>query len=83
MTYFYQSSITGLFVTKAYALRNPDTTEKKPFRYDRDDRRKEYIDYLTEEFENAPGEDKAEWQIEIMDALTDWRKAMIGDELVP
>ncbi len=78
----YRSSVDGRLVPTAYALRNPTTTQRHQFRLPEDENPHEQtLGFLLEGFNEAPLEDKAEWQIEIQDCLTEWRKADIAEML--
>lgn len=77
----HRSSINGQWVTKAYAKRNPYTTQSHLIELaDEVSPMRDQLDFLIGCFENSAPEHKAEWQLEIQDELTYWRTRLEGEE---
>lgn len=82
----YRSSVTGKWVTKAYATRNADTTEaeKKVEEVDRDDLDETHGDdeaqlyHICEAMRTAEPEDLAEWVLEGQEVLARLRDRILG-----
>jgi hypothetical protein len=73
----HRSSITGQWVTKACATRNPDTTQSATFELADDVcPEKAQVDFLLGCFLEAKQADRAEWLLEILDELNNWHKRL-------
>ena len=86
----YRSSVTGKWVTKAYADRNADTTEaeKKVEEVDRDDLNETHgehearLYHICEAMRSADPEDLAEWVLEGLEVLSDLRAELTGNKVL-